>query len=151
MLTAVMTSSCRMSGSTFAAVDRAAEDAVQVVEAVDRFQGEEELRAVGVGSGVGHGEDAGVVVAQAGSEFIGELVARSAFTVAERIAALHDEVGHDAVEFQAVEIRRAGLRPERAFRQTGEAGDRERDLRGENSSQITCAVRGHELGVESGG
>ena len=39
---------------------------------------EEELRAVGAGAGVGHGEDAGALMGQCGINFIGELVAGAA-------------------------------------------------------------------------
>jgi hypothetical protein len=38
---------------------------------------------VGVRSGIGHGQDADAIVAQVGMEFIPELVARPAVTLAE--------------------------------------------------------------------
>ena len=50
-------------------------------------------------------------------QFVANRVARSAFAVAARIAGLHDEVGHDAMERQAVEESLAGERDEVLDRQ----------------------------------
>ena len=60
---------------------------------------DEELRAVGVGPGVGHGDGADGVLAA--HRLVGEAVARAASTGALGIAALDDELGHDAVEGRA--------------------------------------------------
>src|SRR6478735_2532537 len=79
-----------------------AEDRVAVVEVWRGAERDEELRAVGVRPGVGHREDALAVVAQARMELVGELVARAAESLAERIATLNHEAVDDAVEDDAV-------------------------------------------------
>ena len=63
---------------------------------------DEELAAVGVGAGVGHRQEPAAIVAQAGAELVGELVAGAARAVAHRAAALDHEAVDDAVEDQAV-------------------------------------------------
>ena len=130
-----------------APADDPAEDAVQVVEAVDLAEGEEELRAVGVGAAVGHGEDAGAVVPQAGHELVGQQVAGPALPGAERIAALHDKVGHDAVEGEPGEKRDARLRAEGALGEAREIGDGQRRLLVEQLGGEDAARR-DELRVE---
>ena len=72
------------------------------VEPGSRDVGHEELAAVGAGARVGHGEETGAVVLQAGGELVGELVAGAAHAGAGGIAALNHEVGDDAVEGDAV-------------------------------------------------
>ena len=68
----------------FLTLDHFTEDAVAIVEMQRRRERDEELAAVGIGSGVGHREDAAFGMAQLGVEFVFELVARSAGAVAER-------------------------------------------------------------------
>jgi hypothetical protein len=65
--------------------DDAAEDRVAVVEVADRLVGDEPLRPVGAGAGVGHREDTWAVVAKRGVELIAELVTRAASAPAVRV------------------------------------------------------------------
>jgi hypothetical protein len=132
------------------AANRTAEDTVQVVQAMDRGQGEEKLRTIRVRSGVGHRQDAHRIMTQARDEFVGKLVAGPAFARPERIPSLHHEAGHDPVELQLVEKGPPGLRPQRALGQTDEAGHRER---GPEVVQLgdDHAPRRGELGVEAVG
>ena len=51
----------------FVALDHLAEDGVSAVEPVGRGKGDEELAAIGAGTGIGHGQQAGAVKAEAGS------------------------------------------------------------------------------------
>ena len=83
------------------------------------------MGAVGIGAIVGHLQDAGGIVAQAGHDFIGKLIAGAAVASAGGIAALHDEAGHDAVPFEAIEKGFAGLGAEGAFGEADVAGDGE--------------------------
>src|SRR5829696_1682622 len=80
------------------AVDDLAEDGVLAVEPGRRHLGDEELGAVGVGPGVGHGQVAGTVEAVGPADLVLELVAGAAPAGAERVAALDHEVGDDPVE-----------------------------------------------------
>ena len=75
-----------------------AEDGVFVVEVRCWAMGDEELGAVGAGSGVCHREDAGRVVPEVGVKFVVEAVAGAARARASGVAALGHEVGDDAVE-----------------------------------------------------
>lgn len=93
------------------------EDGVFAVEVGSGEVGDEELGAVGVRSGVGHGEDAGFVVLAVGFAFALELVAGVTGAGAEGAAALDHEIGDDAVEGEAVVVSAAGEAEE------GGAGD----------------------------
>ena len=64
---------------------------------------EEELAAVGVRTGVGHGDGTDLVLAGLG-QLVGELVAGAATTGAGRVAALAHEAVDDAVEDDAVVV-----------------------------------------------
>ena len=64
--------------------------------------GDEELRAVGVGAGVGHGEHSRAGVLEVLVELVFEGVARPARAGALGAAGLDHEIGDDAVELQAV-------------------------------------------------
>src|SRR5713226_9851315 len=65
--------------------------------------GDEELRAIGVGAGVGHGQLARLVEAVwRALGFVLELIAGAAEAGASRVAALDHEVGNHAVEDGAV-------------------------------------------------
>ena len=79
-----------------------AEEGVVLVEGVDGLLGDEELAAVGVGSGVGHGQLAGPVEVQVGIELVVEAVAGIAHAGAGGVAALDHELGNDAMEGGAV-------------------------------------------------
>lgn len=61
---------------------------------------DEELRAIGIGSGIGHGDRAARIIA--GKRFIVKLIARAAGAVTFRIAALDHEILDDAMENGAV-------------------------------------------------
>ena len=63
---------------------------------------DEELRAAGIGAGVGHRQDARDVVFQVRVEFVGNLVAGAATTGAGRVAALDHEPVDDPVKNNAV-------------------------------------------------
>ena len=65
---------------------------------------DEKLRAVGVGSSVGHGKDAGFVVAPVGFAFALELVAGATCAATGWATTLDHEVRNDAVEVESVVI-----------------------------------------------
>src|SRR5712671_3472271 len=79
-----------------------AEDRVVVVEVRRRHEGQEELRAVGAGAGVGHRQQARLVVPGLGIELAVVVVARTAGAAAERAAASRHEALDHAVELEAV-------------------------------------------------
>ena len=82
--------------------DDMAEDGMLAVQPGGRHMGDEELAAVGVRAGVGHGEDAGAGVGQARVDLVGEGIAGAAGAGAQGAAALNHEIGDDAVELEAV-------------------------------------------------
>src|SRR5258708_31766292 len=83
--------------------DDAAEDGVLRVEMRLRRVRDEVLAAAGVRPRIERHADG---AAQVGAlvELVADRIARSAFAVAARIAVLNHEVGHDAVDAQAVEV-----------------------------------------------
>ena len=83
-------------------LDHFAEDRVLVVEPGRGDVRDEELRAVRVGAGVGHREDAGAAVLEVFVELVFERVAGAAGAGAFGAAGLDHEVGDDAVEREAV-------------------------------------------------
>src|SRR5712691_12220157 len=80
------------------ALDDLAEDGVLAVQPGRRHDRDEELRAVGAGSGVRHGQQVRPVERKVWMDFVGELVAGSAAAGSERVAALDHEVGDDPGE-----------------------------------------------------
>ena len=64
--------------------------------------GNEKLAPIGVGAGVGHGEDAGTVVPEVFVELVFELISGAASTSSLGATGLNHEVGDDAVEGQAI-------------------------------------------------
>src|SRR5690348_4618610 len=82
--------------------------------------GDEELAAVGTGTGIGHGKHAGLVVFQAGTHLVLETVTRAAAARAFRAATLDHEIGDHAMEAEAV--------VEAALDEVHETGDRDRGL-----------------------
>lgn len=64
--------------------------------------GDEELRTIGVGAGIGHRENARTGVLQRGMEFIGKFVAWAAGTGAVWASRLNHEVRNDAMELQTI-------------------------------------------------
>src|SRR5260370_42219548 len=98
-------------------LDHFAENAVLIIQMAGGRNGDEELAAVGVGAGVGHGKYSRFGVLQRGVELVGELVARTAAPGAFRVAALDHEVRKYAVKNRAVIKRLTGLGP---FRETHE-------------------------------
>ncbi len=89
------------------AFHHAAEDRIVPVEVGPVGQGDIELAAIGVRTGVGHAQDAGPVVAETGRDFIGNRVVRAFRGFPDRPAGLDDVTGNDAMEFRAVEKRPA--------------------------------------------
>src|SRR5437868_472835 len=79
------------------AVNDFAEDAVAVVEVRCRPERNEELTAIGVGTAIGHRQNAGLAVTQRWMKLVSEIVPGSTRTSAERIAALDHESVDDAV------------------------------------------------------
>src|SRR5271157_50300 len=84
------------------ALDHFAKHAVFIVEVRGGGRGDKELAAVGIGSGIGHGEDAGLGVLEIGMELVGEFVAGTAASGAFRVATLNHEIGNDPMENGAV-------------------------------------------------
>ena len=81
----------------------ATEDGMKVIQAVYRGEREKEFGAVGVGAVVGHGEDAGGIMAEAGCELIGKRQRVAGIGVRLGaggfcgVAALNDEAGDDTI------------------------------------------------------
>ena len=100
-----------------------AKDGVLAVEVGSGAVGDEELGAVGVGSRVGHGKDARLVVATVGLALALELVAWAAGARALGASALDHEVGDDAVEFQAIVKSAGGEMKKRGHRDRGVIGE----------------------------
>jgi hypothetical protein len=86
-----------------------AEDGVFIVEPGRGGDGDEKLAAVGMGTGVGHGEEALFPVVEGGMEFVGEFVAGSAAAGTFGTAALDHKIRDHPVEDQVVEEGLAGL------------------------------------------
>src|SRR3972149_9261663 len=77
------------------------EDGVAIVQAGLGRERYIELAAVGVGAAVGHGQGAEAVL-PVGAELVRDTVAGVAAAVAKGVAALDDELRHDAGEDEAV-------------------------------------------------
>src|SRR5262249_49942493 len=81
--------------------DDPSEDGVLVVEVRLRGERHEELAAAGVAEVEG---DADCAADEGrGGELVGHGVAGAAFPIAARVACLHDEVGHDAMDLHPIE------------------------------------------------
>src|SRR2546430_17158656 len=91
------------------AVDDLAKYRMLSCQPVGRRESNEELATVGVGTGVGHRENAGLIELAPRLEFVGELVAGTTGAVAEWIASLDHEVRDDAVEREPVVVRPLGF------------------------------------------
>lgn len=78
------------------------EDGVLAVEVWRRTVSDEKLGAVGVWTGISHGEDAGLVVTTVRLALTLELVAGVPSAISIRASALNHEVGNDAVEGQSI-------------------------------------------------
>src|SRR6267378_3585597 len=79
-----------------------AEDGIAAVQAGVGNFGDEELRAVSIGSGIGVGETPGAIEGERGRSLILEFVARIARAVAFRISTLNHETGDHAVKDGAI-------------------------------------------------
>lgn len=77
------------------------EDAMSTIEVRHGFEGDEELAATGVWTGVGHAQDARLVMTQRGVEFVFDAEAGAASPCAGGIAGLNHKVWHDAMEDDA--------------------------------------------------
>src|SRR4029079_4273609 len=120
-----------------------------------RRECDEELSAIGVGPGIGHGEDPRLAVAEARMELVSELVAGSTVALAQWIAALNHEPVDHAMEDDAVVVRlltllvRARVGPfPGAFRKTHEVGDGIRRLLIEEPNR-EVAFRRDEICIHS--
>ena len=91
----------RQSASITRGADNLAEHRVLAVQPVGLDVGDEELAAIGVGAGIGHGQHATLMLHTVVG-FVLEAVARAAATGAFRAAALDHEIGNHAVEAEAV-------------------------------------------------
>jgi hypothetical protein len=78
------------------------EDRMTVVKPGSRYMGDEELAAVGVGTGICHGKYAGFAVSQALGKLIFEAVTGTAGAGTCRIAALDHELRDHAMEREPV-------------------------------------------------
>jgi len=79
-----------------------AEDGVFSIEMWGGAMGYEELRTIGVGTGVGHGEDAGFVMTAMGLAFTLEFVTGITTAASIRATTLDHEVGNHPVKGQSV-------------------------------------------------
>jgi hypothetical protein len=75
---------------------------VVLIEMFGGHLGDKELAAVGVGSGVCHGEASGDIETQVGIEFVFKLITGVAHAGTGWIAALDHEFGNDAMKDGAV-------------------------------------------------
>ena len=85
----------------------ASEDGIHAVQRLCWRQGDEKLRSVGVGTGVGHGEDARAGVFQRWFDLVLEVLSvdgRSSSARARRISALDDEIFDHSMELRGVVI-----------------------------------------------
>ncbi|OAQ86149.1 hypothetical protein VFPBJ_00189 [Purpureocillium lilacinum] len=132
----------------------AAKDGVLAVEPGRGREGDEELGAVGVGPRVGHAEDARARVLERRVDLVLELVAvdgGAAAARARRVAALHHEVGDDAVEDGRRVVAAADERGEVVARLGGVRGvELERD--GDDIGRHDGHARGSDpIGRRAGG
>ena len=81
-----------------------AEDGMLAVEVGSRQMGDEKLAAVRAGAGIGHRENPGLVVLEAGFDLVLELVAGTAHAGAGRVAALDHEIRDHPVKREAVVV-----------------------------------------------
>lgn len=81
---------------------------VLTIEVGSGYVGDEKLRTVGAGAGVGHREYAGRAVAQIGMKFVGEFVAGATTSGTSGVAALDHEICDHAVEGDAIVIAALG-------------------------------------------
>ncbi|CAD75263.1 conserved hypothetical protein [Rhodopirellula baltica SH 1] len=86
------------------AFDDFAKHAVSIVEVRLSFMSDEKLRPIGVGTGVGHRQNAGTIMLELGMELIFKLVTGSTTPAAFGATALDHEVGDHAVENQSVVV-----------------------------------------------
>src|SRR5208282_774788 len=86
-----------------------AEDGIAAIEAGVRNLSDEELRTVGIGSGVGVGETPGAIELDRWRSLILEFVAGIAGASANRVATLNHELRNHAMEDGAVIERNTGL------------------------------------------
>lgn len=85
-----------------------AEDSVLAIEVGSRKVGDEKLAAVGVGSGIGHGENSRLGVLERTINFIRKPVSRTTRTRASWIATLDHEIRNHAVKCHAVIVTALG-------------------------------------------
>ena len=72
------------------------------IQPVGRDVGDEELAAIGVRAGIGHGQRADLVAIGIALGLVLELVAGAAAAAGRRVAALNHEILDDAMELRAV-------------------------------------------------
>jgi hypothetical protein len=97
------------------------EDCMLAIEVRCGQVSDEKLAAIGVRSGVGHGENSCLGVLQRAVDLIGKTVSWATRTGASWVASLNHEIGNDAVKCHAVVIS--------TLSKIEEIGGRDRDLR----------------------
>lgn len=82
--------------------DNLAENGMMTVQPRTRNVSDEELRTIGVRTGVRHRQCAGAVVAKVGMEFVFKRITRSSRSISSRIPALDHKIANNAVENETV-------------------------------------------------
>jgi hypothetical protein len=88
-------------------------DGMLAVQPRRRFDNDKELRPVGIGTGIRHGDDAGARVFEIAGNFVFKLALVNGFATPSRaggIAALNHKVANDAVKYRAVVVAGVGER-----------------------------------------
>jgi len=130
---------------------------VLAIEPRSLDSGQKELRAVGVGTSIGHGEDTGTSVLQ-GKVLVSELLAvdglSTSSVVVGEVSALAHEVGNDAMKGRALEAKAllAGAESAEVFSGAGnnvraELHDDTSDLLAIGGNIEKDSWKGHFIGV----
>ena len=129
------------------ALDDIAEDNVPSIEPRCFHSGDEELRAVGVGASVGHGEDTGASVLQ-DEVLVGEFLAINGFATSAivvcEVTSLEHEVGDHTVEGGALVTEALLACTQRAEVFTGLGGDIRSQLNNDSPKSRSIGSNVHE-------
>ncbi len=88
--------------------DHLAEDRMFAVKVRGWQVGDKELAAIGVRSGICHGENARLFVFERAVDLVGKLITRAAGACASRVAALDHEIGDHAMKADAIIVSALG-------------------------------------------